>query len=238
MPSLAKAVSDAVRVGRARGERAAVAVYDRRAKRYYTAGDADNYYASASVMKVFIAARLLVDGQADDPEFRALMRRMIVVSDDRVTRELYPVAGGAAVASWVGERYHLDGIAPTPNANLWGLTRVTARALAKFYDVVAADPKVGPWLLDALGHTEATAADGFHQLYGIPAVSGDRRVKQGWMCCLDDRTRTHSTGYVNADRYTVALMTEGSTAIYGDYARATLTLMAKALLPGGPIPTG
>jgi hypothetical protein len=55
------------------------------------------------------------------------------------------------------------------------------------------------------------------------------------MCCLDNRTRMHSTGFVNSDRYTVALLTEGSDAVYGAYGRDTVTGMAARLLPHGVI---
>ena len=66
---------------------------------------------------------------------------------------------------------------------------------------VAADPTVGPWLLDAMGAAAATAADGFAQLFGIPAATTGWRVKQGWMCCLErqdadalDRRSSAATG--------------------------------------------
>jgi outer membrane biosynthesis protein TonB len=46
----------------------------------------------------------------------------------------------------------------------------------------------------------------------------------------------HSTGYVNDDRYAVALLIEGPTSVYGNSGAQTLTLMARALMPGGTIP--
>jgi hypothetical protein len=56
------------------------------------------------------------------------------------------------------------------------------------------------------------------------------------MCCLDGVTRIHSTGFVNQDRYTVAILTQGGTNVYGAYGNDTATLMAQALLPNGVIP--
>jgi hypothetical protein len=46
----------------------------------------------------------------------------------------------------------------------------------------------------------------------------------------------HSTGYVGDDRFAVALLTEGSRASYGEYARETVTLIAQDLMPGGAFP--
>ena len=50
------------------------------------------------------------------------------------------------------------------------------------------------------GRRRATAADGTKQLYGLPAVATSWRVKQGWMCCLESKTRMLSTGFVDHDR--------------------------------------
>jgi hypothetical protein len=63
------AVRAAAAAGRARGYRVAVAVLDRRKGAVYAAGDAAAY-PSASVVKVFVAARLLADGRAGIPRPR------------------------------------------------------------------------------------------------------------------------------------------------------------------------
>jgi hypothetical protein len=108
--------------------------------------------------------------------------------------------------------------------------------MVNFYAAVARDSVVGPWLMDAMAHAQANGSDGFAQLFGIPAAAKSWRVKQGWMCCLESVTRMHSTGFVDGDRYTVALLTEGGKSVYGSIGAQTLTLMAKALMPGGSIP--
>ncbi len=234
----AQAVAAAVAAGRARGERVGVAVLDLHTGTFYGGGDVDGSFASASVMKVFIATRLLVDGQAHDSSISSQMWQMITASDDNAASNLYHVAGTASLIPWIASRYHISGLAPPPanQANYWGLTRITARAIVRFYAAVAGDPVVAPWLLNAMANARATAADGFHQYFGIPSAASTWRVKQGWMCCLENRTRMHSTGYVNSDRYAVALLTEGATSVYGNYGAQTLTSMARALMPGGSIP--
>jgi hypothetical protein len=231
-----QAVAAAYAYGRARGERVAAAVFDRRTQRFYLAGDVDSYYASASVMKVFIATKLLVSGQSRNSAVAGQMWRMVTLSDDNAANYLYGLVGGASVATWAAARYHLPGIAASRNPPYWGLTAITARAMVRYYAAVAADPAVGPWLLNAMANMHSPAADGWPQAFGIPSVTNGWRVKQGWMCCLDNRTRMHSTGFVNGDRYTVALLSEGSTAIYGTYGRDTVTGMAARLLPHGVIP--
>jgi hypothetical protein len=62
-------------------------------------------------------------------------------------------------------------------------------------------------------------------------VSHHWQVKQGWMCCLEDKMRMHSTGYVDHDRYVIALLTEGARDKYYEYGRRTLSLMPQACRP-------
>jgi hypothetical protein len=231
-----EAVANAATVGYSRATRVGVAVRDRRTGAVYTAGSPDAGFASASLVKLFIATRLLVDGQANDPAIRDKMWFMITQSDDDTASELYTVVGAEDVVGWVANRYHVDGLAPAPIHNYWGLTSVTARAMVAYYAAVANDPVVGPWLLSAMANATPDGSDGFYQYYGLPAATSPWRIKQGWMCCLEGVTRMHSTGFIQNDRFTVALLTEGARSIYGSYGAQTLTMMAKALLPGGAIP--
>jgi hypothetical protein len=233
--STADAVAAAARIGVQRGVRAAVIVHDRRTGASYVAGDVDYAYASASVVKVFIATRLLAEGQANDPGVRDQMWRMVTTSDDAAAMALYPKAGSEGLAAWISARYHLTGISASPRAGYWGLTRITARAVVGFYTAVADDPVVGPWLLGAMGEGTRVGADGFNQYFGLMFVAHHWRVKQGWMCCLEDKMRMHSTGFVDYDRYVIALLTEGARDKYYEYGRRTLSLMAQALLPHGTV---
>jgi hypothetical protein len=232
----AAAVAAAVAVGVDRGMRVGVAVRDRRTGATYVGGEPDRSFFSASLVKVFIAARLLTEGKADDPGVRDTMRLMIAASDDDAASELYPVAGGEELVAWISARYHVSGLSVTSDPGAWGLTGVTARAMVAFYAAVATDAKVGPWLLDAMGDAAERGSDGFDQNYGLMPVARTWRVKQGWLCCVDGMMWLHSTGYVDQDRFAIALLTEGSPDAYDAYARQTLTLMARALLPQGTLP--
>lgn len=233
--STADAVAAAAHIGVQRGVRAAVMVHDRNTGATYIAGDVDYAYASASVVKVFIATRLLVEGRTKDPVVKDQMWRMVTASDDAAATALYPVAGSEGLAAWISARYHLTGISASPRPGYWGLTRITARAVVGFYTAVADDPAAGPWLLDAMGEGTRVGADGFNQYFGLMYVAHHWRVKQGWMCCLEDKMRMHSTGFVDYDRYVIALLTEGNRDKYYEYGRRTLSLMAQALLPNGVV---
>lgn len=234
--AITQAVTDAYTIGAERTLSAAVAVLDLQSSTLYGAGDIDELYASASLVKVFIAARLLVDRHADDPAVRDLMWTMITDSDDDAGSHLYRLAGAEELVPWIAQRYGITGIAPADQPGLWGLTRVSARAIVTFYAAVIRDPVVAPWLLEAMSQTQPYGSDGFFQHFGLPAASASWRVKQGWMCCLENLTRMHSTGYIDKDRYAVALLAAGSPRMYGDDGARTLTLMARALLPDGVVP--
>jgi hypothetical protein len=108
--------------------------------------------------------------------------------------------------------------------------------MVSFYAQIANEAAVGPWLMGAMGSVSSYACDGYYQHFGLPSAAQGWRVKQGWMCCLDGLTRMHSTGFVDGDRYTVALFIEGSTSLYSGSGSQTLTAMARALLPNGVIP--
>jgi hypothetical protein len=229
-------VNAAVTVGQSRGARVAVAVYDRQTGTVYAGGEADSSYPSASLVKAFIATRLLVDGEAKDPATKDLMWKMITLSDDGIATQLYPVAGGQNLIDWIVRRYKVTGLKPTTRSGAWGLTQVTARGMVTFFAAAAKDPLVGPWLLDAMANTQAKGSDGWPQWFGIPQATQGWRIKQGWLCCVDNKSRLHSTGFVNGDRFTVAILTEDDKSTYGDVGMATVTLMAQALMPGGSIP--
>jgi hypothetical protein len=90
----AAAVAAAAAVGTDRGHAGRVAVRDRRTGATYVGGRPDGTFFSASLVKVFIAARLLAEDKATIPRYGTEMHLMIVASDDDAASDLYPVAGG------------------------------------------------------------------------------------------------------------------------------------------------
>ncbi len=233
---LTASVAAAAAFGAANGERTAVAVLDRSTGLLYTAGDVNAAYPSASLVKVFIAARLLAAGAASDPTLSAQLYRMITMSDDAIATQLWPRAGGAGVTDWVQARYGITGLGHPSQAGWWGLTQITATAMVRFYAAVKADPVVGPFLVNAMAHAAQFGADGWNQWFGIPSATTGWKVKQGWMCCLEGRSRLHSTGFLGGDRYTAAILTDGGTGYYGQRGADVVTGAAVRLLPGRKVP--
>lgn len=234
--ALDAAVQQAVDVAAERGERSAVAVYDRQTATLYAAGDYLDTYSSASIVKIAIAGQLLASGAI--AEFEESAWDMIVRSDDNAANELYEIAGGDDVMVAFASRYGLqDYFGPPLYYGWWGTTRITAAGVALLYDAVANDPAVGPWLMSAMGAAECTAADGYSQCFGVAAAASDWRIKQGWSVGDpgDPGGKVHSTGFVNDDRYAVVMLTAGSPSIFGRYGNETATLMAQALMPLGSI---
>ncbi len=159
---------------------------------------------------------------------------MIVYSDDNDASYLWGTYGGPAIVTWAAGQYGIS-VTPPPASmpGWWGLVGITARAMTTFYARIANDPAVGPWLMSAMANAAPYGSDGFWQHFGIPSATSGWRVKQGWMSYSGDRL--HSTGFVGGDRYTVALLTQGSGGYYYN-GSGTVTLMARALMPGGTIP--
>jgi len=232
--ALDQAAQAAVDHAAARGESAAVAVYDRQTSTLYAAGDYLAEYSSASVVKIAIAGQLLASGQMAGVE--ATARAMIARSDDDAATALYEMAGGDGVMQSFASRYGLEGyFGPPLEDGWWGTTRISAAGVVLLYDAIADDPVVGPWLMDAMGSAQCIAADGYAQCFGIASATDDWRIKQGWSA--DDpgdvAGKIHSTGYVGGDRFAVAILTSGSPWIYGSYGNETATGMARILMPDG-----
>jgi hypothetical protein len=215
------------------GDRTGVAILDLTTGAYSGAGEDTAAFSSESVVKVFIAARLLQTGQMHGPT-AATAYRMITASDDADATALYARAGGDAVVSLVAAHYGIADLGAPPSVpGRWGLTRITARGLVHFYAAVAKDPVVGPWLRNAMSHTSRIAADGTDQFFGLPsAVPG--AVKQGWGHdgVASGHAVLNSTGYVEGGLVAVAILTSGPAATYDGALARVVTAQAQALVAG------
>jgi hypothetical protein len=225
--------------------RTGVAVLDLQTGAYYGAGDATGLFGSASVMKVFIAIELLATGQMTGQN-AALATSMIERSDDGAVATLWPLAGGTDVINRVATRYKITNLG-TPNTRpgFWGNTHITAKGMVYLYAAVAKDPVVAPWLMNAMAHADRIADDGTNQFFGIPSATTGFSIKQGWGSASADNLNDaiiNSTGYVNGNRYAVAILGEGMNdngSTNSDGYNATLagvvTQEARLVMPGGRI---
>lgn len=230
-------VRSAVASGHSHGYRTAVAVYDTKLRKFYGAGDYNSAYASESLVKLFIATRLLASGQMTGTT-AGVAWQMIVKSNDFAATALYGRAGGDSVINWVKAYYGIPFLgSPPPSPGHWGATRVTARGMAYFLAKMKADRRVAPWLLHAMHNSSAYGADGQFQKFGLPAASPSAAFKSGWgMDFGDGSADFNSVGLVNSDRYAAALLVAGPGRTYGRPISDALTSIAKTLLPGGRFP--
>ncbi|HEY2273529.1 MAG TPA: hypothetical protein VGH30_12180 [Jatrophihabitantaceae bacterium] len=235
------AVHRAEKYARARGVNAAIAVLDRHTGAFYSAGNVNHFYGAASVMKVFVAARLLDSGQMHGRVNR-LAYRMITRSDNRAVEKLLPLVGGTRVVRWAAKRYRIHHLGSPPNPGkewCWGNTHVSARGLVTFYTRVLKDAHAAHWLSRAMHNYRVRDADGLDQIFGIPAATTGAGVKQGEGHCSDDTNGSiiNSTGLLQNNRYSMAILTESHICCrkHGFNRRQAriVTHMARVLLPGG-----
>ena len=163
---------------------------------------------------MFIAARLLSSGQMHG-DTETLAWKMITRSDNAAANALYPRVGGDALIDWVKARYDVPYLGYRPRvAGHWGATRITAGGMAHFYAHLRRTPAIRAWLLDAMHHVTHRASNGDNQFFGLAAATTGFAVKQGWGIDSDDfaepRAELNSTGFVNGDRFAVALFVRGA----------------------------
>jgi hypothetical protein len=235
--SLASAATATAALATSQGYRTGIGVLDLQTGQYTGAAEDTQWFASESVIKVMIAARLLAtDQMTGSTETTAY--EMITQSNDDDANALYGLAGGADVLPWAASYFHITDLgAPPGNPAWWGSTEITAKGLVYLYAAIAKDPGIGPWLMNAMAHTTKYGADGTDQFFGIPSATTGAAVKQGWG---DDGLDTpnavfNSTGYVDHDRYAVAILTDGAPSSYGTAISAVVTAEAQRLMPNGTI---
>jgi hypothetical protein len=229
------ALNQALAYATGRGEQAAIAVYDTETGTYTAVGNTDELYSSASVVKVFIATDLLLTGQMTG-DTASVAYKMVTASDDDAADSLYGLVGGDSVITTIANHYGITNLGSAPaDTGQWGETTITADGLVHLYAKLKADPEVWPWLSVAMSNTTQVGTDGTDQFFGIPSAAQDWAVKQGWMTGLGPGSTYDSTGYVENDRYAIAILTFGSVNQYGSYMSNTITQTAKYALPGGVV---
>jgi hypothetical protein len=229
----------AAQYARAHGYHVGIAIYDTKTGGVADAGHAHSTFASESVVKVFIATRLLVEGRMHGSTARRAYT-MITRSDDGIASSLYGGVGGDSLINWVEQHYHLPHLGSPPRrAGWWGNTHITPDGLVRLYAKLKADPKVSHWLLNAMHHAKKYGSDGFYQFFGIPSATKHAAIKQGWGTDYDDwgaSADQNTTGFVNNDRYAVAILARGPVRTYGHAIGSLLTHVARMVLPGGQYP--
>lgn len=236
-------VGVAYRYAGAHAVRSSIAVYDLRTGRFWGAGDVDAYYGAASVMKLFVATKLILTGQMYG-RTATLAWSMITRSDSPALVALLPKVGGTSVVNWVKAHYGIPGLGypPLPSRSwCWGNTHISARGLVRFYGRMRADRRVAPWLLNAMHHYTTYDTDGVNQTFGLPSATSGAAVKQGEGHCSSDSNGSvvNTTGLISADRYAVAILTDAHICCdaggYNGTLAGIVTRMARTVLPLGHV---
>jgi IPT/TIG domain len=231
-------MSSAASLAKAKGYQVGIAVLDTKTGHFYGSGDYRGVFASESIVKVFIAARLLVWGEMHG-HTEALAYKMITQSDDSIATSFYNHVGGDSLIDWVKKYFNVGSLGYRPSRpGWWGNTHIRPSGLVRLYAKLKADRRVGPWLLNAMHHATRYGSDGTYQYFGLPSATTGAAIKQGWG---DDAgygatADFNTTGFINNDRYAVAILARGPSSSYGSPIGSLLTSVAKRLLPGGKFP--
>ena len=228
-------VQSAASYAASRGYHVGIAVLDSQSGAVYAGGYADDSFVSASVVKVLVAARLLLAGRMHG-QVAALAYKMITQSDNAATNRLYPLAGGGSLEPWLASHYHVARLgSPTPRPGWWGYTRLVPRGLVQLYAKLKRDPVVGPWLLRTMREIRRYSSGGDYQWWGLPSATSGAAVKQGWDIAYR-HANVNTTGFVNGDRYAVAILTRGPQSSYLSPISRVVTQTARLVLPNGSFP--
>jgi hypothetical protein len=207
--------------------------------RVYLAGAPHRRFASASVVKTMIATRLLITGQMHG-HVATLAREMIERSDNAAAWALYPRVGKDLLLRWISRHYQLRGLGRRPTMpGVWGSTQITAAGMVRFYCQVRHDPLVWPWLSRAMHRYAPVSAAGEPNAFGIAAVAPRSAVKNGWDTDRDvahpSNAIINSTGFVQSDRFAVAILAEGPGRLYYAAGERIVTAEARRLIRRGRI---
>ena len=233
VPGLADAVSNAVAA--VPDGQIGIAVYDRRRGGMVGSYQADQSFATESVVKVLIGLDTLDRGGS-----AAQVSEMISRSDDTTADKLWVAGGDNDILTRMIAKIGLTQTVPPADRGRWGDTTTTANDLVTMYRYLLdrAPATERDTILAAMrGATHYGASDGFDQYFGIPYAVGTSRawaVKQGWACCKPDRV-LNTTGLLDNDnRYIVVVLTSHNAST--TYARDSdeVTAAVRALLPALP----
>ena len=236
--SITSRAAQAVRYANDRGMTSGVAVLDTSTNRLYAGGNSTGYYASASVVKTLIAARLLIEKKMHGA-VATKARAMITQSDNDAAWALYPSVGKDALLPWMERHYGIEIGAPPTMPGIWGSTQISARGIVTFYAAVRHDKAVWPWLSSAMHDYAPRSSSGEPNLFGIAVPAPDAAVKNGWDTNRDVKAPSNaivnSTGFVQGDRYAVAILSEGAGSLYYSGGERIVTDEATILLPHGRV---
>lgn len=191
----------------------------------------DQFY-SASLSKLMLVVDMLdrnVDLSTSDDQ---LVARALSVSDDNAMNALWEKFDGPDAMTRVADSLNLPDTATPDDASQWGETEVSPAGFARLYQHILTemDPDDRDRIVGDLSAAQPTAADGFHQFFGLLGQPVADYAKQGWMY-YGSKLYLHSAGVVhdNTGDYVVVLMSvQPVTAVAT--AEAKVNTVASAML--------
>jgi hypothetical protein len=196
------------------------AVFDRHRGTELASYNADQQFASMSLVKLLIALDVLASDNWVLPNgaTQQKLRRMLADSNDGIASTMWAANGGPAIVTRMASLLGLTGTQPPENPGRWGNTLITAQDVVTVYRYIT-DELPSPSrdvLLAALAAAPPIAADGFDQYFGIPDGMPNTTwaVKQGWGTSGSKAVMT-STGLVGTDfRYVVVVLASAPARSY------------------------
>ena len=232
-------LASAYAYGHSRGYHVGIAVLDTKTGVTYHAGDHAGTFASESVVKVMIATRVYLQGRLHGATKKRVYK-MITQSDDQIASDLYGSVGGDHLITWIKKRFGLPHLGSEPRrTGWWGNTHITPDGMVALYGKLKRMSYWGTWLINTMSHATKHGSDGFYQWFGLKAANSHAAIKQGWGTDYDNWSAgadENTTGFVNGNRYAIAILARGPAKTYGAPIGAMLTATAKRLLPGGTFP--
>jgi Beta-lactamase enzyme family len=203
--------------------------------------DGDDQFYSASLSKLMLVVDMLdrdVDMSTSDDQ---LVARALSLSDDNAMDALWEKFDGPDAMSRVADDLSLPNTSTPDDSSQWGETEVSPAGFARLYQHILTEmtPDDRDVIVSDLSAAQPTAADGFHQFFGLLGQPVDVYAKQGWMY-YGSKLYLHSAGVVHTSTgdYVVVLMTiQPVTAVAT--AEAKVNAVASAMLGAIPNdPTG
>jgi hypothetical protein len=159
-----------------------------------------------------------------------LVEAMLRVSDDAAASELWERGGRGEIVRRMVRRAGLRETVPPPAdmSGWWGYTGVSAGDIVRMYRY-AAEVAEGRFVLERLRRMADAGADGFDQVFGIPAVVQGWAVKQGWSGFEGGRPPVlHSSG--TGDGKIVAVLTLHPEGTSAEAAREGVTALVRGVM--------
>ncbi len=172
-------------------------------------GGSTGFY-SASLSKLMLVVDMLDRDDDLSTSDEQWISRALSLSDDNAMNALWSKFDGPDAMTRVAAGLGMAGTATPDDPSQWGETVVSPAGFARLYQHILSEMDEGDRdrIVEDLTAAQPTAADGYHQFFGLLGQPAQVYAKQGWMY-YGSKLYLHSAGVVHDDSgdYVVVLMT-------------------------------